>query len=177
MQVEILREYAVDAQLSSEIAGLLECSFPNEFDGRTYFKQLPHFRLIVRQNHKLVGQLGVDHRIIVVGEQYFEIFGIIDLCVHPNSRCRGIGKLLLEQVNLIAKTAEVDFCIAFADDSRLYTRCGYSRTAPSLTTWLGIEERKTIGVIERDMSDILIIKEVSGKKWLVGQIDLLGYLF
>ncbi len=79
--IEFASEQEITVAAHRELAKLLNCSFPNIFEARTYFKQLPHHRLIAKNGERTVGQMGIDHRIIRVGDEIVSIAGVIDLCV------------------------------------------------------------------------------------------------
>jgi len=64
-----------------------------------------------------------------------------------------------------------------ADDRRLYEQTGYSLLPRANTTFLAIDELRSHSVIERDLSEIFMVKCLSDKQWPEGKIDLLGYLF
>lgn len=45
-QVKLLSEYEIDTTTNTKIARLLDECFPDVFEGRSFFKQLPHFRYV-----------------------------------------------------------------------------------------------------------------------------------
>lgn len=160
----------------ADLAKLLDACFPDTFEGRTYFKQLPHARLIVRQPD-LVAQVGLDLRICRVGSELLRILGLIDLCVAPGHRNQGLAGRLLQAAEATAADWGAEFVVLFADSPRLYQRNGYISPEPAQVIWLGIEDRASCGQLHRDLTGTLWCKSVSGKLWPAGAIDLLGYLF
>ena len=72
---------------------------------------------------------------------------------------------------------EKSFALAMADDQRLYEQTGYSLLPRSNTAFLAIDELKSHSVIERDLSEIFMVKCLSDKQCPEGKFDLLGYLF
>jgi hypothetical protein len=48
---------------------------------RSYFKQLPHYRLLKYEGSVLIGYAGIDYRAIRVGREVYKIFGVMDMCV------------------------------------------------------------------------------------------------
>ena len=159
----------------AELPGLLETCFPNTFDGRTYFKQLPHARLLAKQP-ALVAQLGLDLRIIRVGSRLVRVLGIIDLCVLPEHRGQGLAGRLLQLAEQTAVDWAAEFLILFADSPTLYQNNGYHAPLAQVT-WLGIEDRASCGQLDRDLTGTLWCKSPSDQPWPEGPIDLLGYLF
>ncbi|WP_028731503.1 GNAT family N-acetyltransferase [Rhizobium leguminosarum] len=175
--VRCVPEYEIDTRTATQIVALLDESFPDTFDGRTYFKQLPHFRYLAFEGETVIGQAGVDHRVIRVGGKFTRIFGIIDLCVTPARRGVGLAADLLKQVERRAATSNVDFLVLMGDVDTLYIANGFQHVAPAMTKWLAVEDVESVAVIERDLSDCFLIKPLKGENWPVGQIDMVGYLF
>lgn len=175
--IEHLVETSIDTATESDLIALLEECFPDTFEGRTYFKQMPHARLLHYQDGALVGQLGLDFRIIRVGEEVIRTLGVIDLCVSTQLRLQQRATAMLERVAMIAEKARTDFQILFADNPALYLNNGYQLVEPAQISWLAIDDRKTYGVIERDMTGILLARPTSNRSFPSGEIDLLGYLF
>lgn len=159
----------------TELAALLEAAFPDTFEGRHFYKQRPHSRLLAFDEDILVGQVGLELRAITIGGQHFEILGIIDLCVLPERRSKGIASALLNAAEELA--GDRDFSILFADDPELYSKHGYEHISPAVTRWFAIENLRSHSVIERDMSGVLMAKPLGTGRWPRGDIDLLGYLF
>ncbi|WP_367874915.1 GNAT family N-acetyltransferase [Luteolibacter sp. Populi] len=176
-QVQELIEHEIPVAIQADIARLLELCFPNTFEGRTYYKQLPDFRLLLWNRGILAGQLGIDSRMVNIGGDILRVFGIIDLCVHPQQRGEGIASLLLSKAEKIGQLHDRDFLVLMADRHEVYMKSGFTRVEPAHTKWLGIDERKSAGVIQRDLGDCFLIKPLSNRPWPSGEIDMLGYLF
>lgn len=176
-RIQLLPEYEIPSSLHVEIGRLLDLCFPDTFEGRTYYKQLPHFRLLAWQAGKLAGQLGIDSRVINIEGQVIKIFGIIDLCVHPQERGAGLATCLLSRAEEIARLHGRDHLVLMADRHDLYLKAGFTRVQPALTKWLAIDGRKSMGMIQRDLAECFLVKPLSPRPWPSGEIDLLGYLF
>lgn len=176
-RLERVLELELPTAIERQIAELLEECFPNTFDGRTYFKQLPQLRLLLKKDGVLIGHLGLEHRIIRVADHVLRVVGVIDLCVAPASRRRGRASKLLRTAEAIARRAGAGYVILFADRTEIYLRNGYRPVIPSLVTWLAIDDRTSHGMMTRDFSGKLLVKSTSGAVFPHGSIDLLGYLF
>ncbi|MDF1746044.1 MAG: GNAT family N-acetyltransferase [Gimesia sp.] len=176
MQIDHKIEYDIDPQLHDEITELRNDCFPEDSKARSYFKQLPHFRYLVYENGILVGQMGIDHRVISVGNSVFSIFGVIDLCISRSYRRRGIASELLERLSALAEKKEIDFLFLVADDHRLYENNGFQLISTSLT-WLRIDEHKNYGIGSERIEKELMIKQTGKQVWPDEPVDLLGYLF
>lgn len=172
-----LTEHQIASSMQERLGLLLDTCFPGVLKGRVYFKQLPHFRFLALEERTVLGQLGIDSRIINVGGEILKIFGMIDLCVHPDRQGVGLASKLLLTAEKVALESAQDFLVLMADRHDLYERHGFQRVQPASTKWLAIEERESIMLIERDLSDCLMVKPLGATRWPPGQIDLLGYLF
>ena len=79
------------------LAALLDQCFPSTFEGRFFFKQEPHSRIVAHAGNILVGQVGIDRRVISVNGKILKIIGTLQ----ANVDYRG-----LEIVNLAAEIAK-----------------------------------------------------------------------
>ncbi|RCS22033.1 GNAT family N-acetyltransferase [Phyllobacterium salinisoli] len=107
-----INEHQIDQLKFGQIVQLLDECFPDTFNGRPYFKQLPHFRYLVFQHETLIGHMGIDHRVVKVGGKALRIFGIIDLCIKRDHRHAGIAGRLLHSVETLAMSSNVDFLVS-----------------------------------------------------------------
>jgi len=85
----------------------LESRLPRIFRDRIFNKQLPKFRLLARIDSRMIGHLGVEHRVVAVDGVPFNIFGVVGLCVHPDFRNRGVAGQLLRELEEHVKRAEI----------------------------------------------------------------------
>lgn len=175
MKTERLIEFEIKAETLGKITHLLKASF-EDYPERAYYKQLPHFRYLAWKENQLIGHLGVDYRMMLLGEQPIRVFGLIDLCVAKSEEGKGIASLLLKEVEMLAKEANGDFILLFADDHRLYQKNGY-QLAPNLCFWLKMNEHQNYGIGEASFSKSLMYKAVGSKTWENEPLDLLGYLY
>ena len=167
-------EMSRDNDEESQIAAILEQCFDGMHGGRTYCEQIPQQRLLGYCGDRLVGHLGLDYRMIRIGEAIISIVGIIDLCVVPDLRRNGLAQRLLAAAE--KRSAAQDFSVLMAKDTRLYERAGYCLLTKADVTWLVIDELRCHGVSNRDLSDIFMQKPLSSKQWPKGPIDMLGFL-
>ena len=157
------------------LAALLDDAFPEVFEGRTFYKQQPHSRVLAFEGERLIGQVGLDLRAVTIDGGLYEIAGIVDLCVAPAMRGRAVGSALLAAAEDVG--AGRDFALLCADDQRLYRAHGYSAVTPAPTRWFAIDGLRSHSVIERDLGDCLMAKPLGPRAWPGGPIDLLGTLF
>lgn len=175
--IEQVLEMGLRGPLEKQIAQLLDRCFPNTFDGRSYYKQVPHSRLLMWSKGRLIGHMGLDHRVIRVGETVTRVTGIADLCVDPDHSGAGRGSTLLEFAENLARLGQTDHMILFADRKDLYVRNGYRAVEPALLIWLAIDERASHSIQRCDLSGTFMAKTLSDAPFPLGKIDLLGYLF
>jgi len=169
-----IMEDEITARQHELIGSLLRESFP-DYPQRSYFKQIPQFRLLDWRDEKLLAHTGVEHRVIRNGDSILRIFGVIDLCVASAERSRGLASRLLTDLESLARSAGVDAIVLVADDSRVYDAAGYSMVENS-ARWVMINDHETIGIAERPLAG-LMVKMLGTKTWQPGLVDFLGYLF
>jgi predicted N-acetyltransferase YhbS len=177
IEIVAMPEHAISAEVCSQLQMLLDQCFPGTFAGRTYFKQLPHFRLLAMLEGSLVAQVGIDGRVVNVGGTIVSIFGLVDVAVHPAQRGKRIAAQLLAEAERMARAGKREFLVLMADRHDLYLREGYDRVQPALTEWLAVEDRRSVELMTRDLSDCFMVKPLTETSWPAGTIDMLGYLF
>ena len=140
---------------------------------RTYSKQIPPRRLLAMEGDKLIGHVALEHRVIGTTDGPARIFGVIDVAVAATARGRGTASAMLQHIEQLAASHNIDFLILFATDCRLYEKHGY-RHADNTLRWMMIDEHRTIGIDEQPLAE-LMVKEVGKRAWPDGLVDLLGY--
>lgn len=180
MEIKFLQEHQLTPDVQNHVATLLQLSFTDiDYQGRTYFKQLPYARLLAYHDDQLVGHLALDYRVMSLNGQAINVLGVVDLCVAASYQRQGIGLQLLDQFEDFAHQAaqSIDFLFLVADDTRLYERAGYQTTSLE-TTWLKIDNHKTYGAgTERIIDTNFMYKSISGISWTHGSLDLLGFMY
>ena len=168
-------EAEIGPDIRQQLQALLQMCFPG-YPSRSYFKLPPHFRYLAMAHGSLVGQMGVELRVIRVGNEVIRTFGVVDLCVMQSERSRGLAARLLTEVSEFARSCGMDFVILFADDDRVYTRNGWTR-AGNRCTWVKIHEHTTLGLARAAQTNALMVKAIGPRAWPEGEVDLLGHLF
>ncbi|MBM4946324.1 GNAT family N-acetyltransferase, partial [Vibrio parahaemolyticus] len=64
---------------------------------------------------QLVGYMGLDYRVVSVGDEIYKVLGVSDFCVDNTFQRQGIGKGMLSQLNEYASTKDIDFIILISD--------------------------------------------------------------
>lgn len=180
MEFELIDEFKIDEKTKSDIAELLQMSFPEEdFKGRTYFKQLPHYRLLLKENDKLIGQLGLDYRVMSLNKKVIRVMGIIDLMIDKEFQGKGYGTKLLKEIDNITKnfSNNIDFLFLVADKHKFYESCGFKLTKQKVI-WFQTEEHINYGIGDDYFSDCLMYKQIGNIEWEEdGILDMLGYWY
>ncbi|WP_214777794.1 GNAT family N-acetyltransferase [Exiguobacterium sp. s22] len=177
MRIEQHLEMTLSESMDKELTELLQHAFPSIYPNRRCFKQLPHLRLIAYEDERIIGQVGLDFRVMNMNGEPIHVLGIIDLCVREEVRGRGVGRALMEKVIALGEEYSIDFLLLFADRTDLYERIGF-HTVSNACTWLKIndENQTTRGIGEASFEE-LMIRQVGDKRWTDGTLDLLGYLY
>lgn len=81
MRIEQHLEMTVSESMDKELNELLQHAFSSIYPNRCYFKQLPHLRLIAYEDERIIGQVGLDFRVMNMNGEPSHVLGIIDLCV------------------------------------------------------------------------------------------------
>ncbi|ELP2658880.1 GNAT family N-acetyltransferase [Vibrio parahaemolyticus] len=173
--MDIYPEIDLSKEQHNAIEVLRNKSFPEHQVARSYYKQLPHMRALKYKDDQLVGYMGLDYRVVSVGDEIYKVLGVSDFCVDNTFQRQGIGKAMLSQLNEYASTKDVDFIILISDLDDFYAANGYLRLN-ALSSWLRIHEHKNFGIAVEQVDD-LYVKPISGKIWAVGHIDWLGYMY
>src|SRR5207247_2978153 len=169
-------EAEIGVNLSMRLHSLLQTCFPG-YPSRSYFKLPPHFRyLAMTSGGGVVAQMGVEFRVIRVGDTVVRTFGVVDLCVTESERSRGLAGRLLAEVTEFARSCGMAFIVLFADDDRLYVRNGWARVT-NRCSWVRISDHATLGIAWQADPDAMMVKAVGEQSWPEGDVDLLGHLF
>jgi predicted N-acetyltransferase YhbS len=169
-------EAEIGADLSRRLQALLQSCFAG-YPSRSYFKLPPHFRyLAMTSSGEVAAQMGVEFRMIRVGDNVVRTFGIVDLCVEESRRSGGLAARLLADVAELARSCGMAFIVLFADDDRLYTRNGWARVT-NRCSWVRIDDHVTLGFARQEHPGAMMVKALGEQAWPEGDVDLLGHLF
>jgi len=169
-------EAEIGADLSRRLQALLQTCFAG-YPSRSYFKLPPHFRyLAMTRSGTVAAQMGVEFRVIRVGDSVVRTFGVVDLCVKESQRSRGLAGRLLAEVTELARSCGMAFIVLFADDDRLYARHGWVRVT-NRCSWVRIDGHVTLGLARQADPGAMMVKALGEQAWPEADVDLLGHLF
>lgn len=174
--IEKVAEIDISIELHSQINQLLSNCFSGYPRDRSYYKQLPHFRLLIKNQNKLIGHVAIDHRLVSVGADVFRIFGLADLCVDEAFQSKNLASQMLNHLETIANTSGIDFILLFTNQQTFYKKNGF-KVVDNVCRWVFINDHHTLGVSQRNLGKSIMIKSFSDKKWGDGMLDLMGHIF
>jgi len=176
MEIIKINEYDITSELEKKILNLLTESFPGIYPkDRIYYKQLPHFRYLAFEKDILIGQVGLDYRVMNLNGITINVLGIVDICISEEHRGKGIGSKLLETIKDFSITHKLDFLLLFTDIEALYVKNNFT-SVKNRCKWIKIDEHKTLGIGEEVIKE-LMIKKTGNKVWKDGYLDMLGYMY
>lgn len=173
--MEIDPEIELYVQQHNVIKALRNDAFPEHKVQRSYFKQLPHMRAVQYIGDDLIGYLGIDYIVISIGGSAIKVLGIIDFCVSPNCRGKGVGSSMLNELAVYASTRDVDFIVLVSELDSFYTSNGFVCVEAN-HSWLRLHEHNNYGVAEEAIEGFYF-KAIGTKKWPTGDVDWLGYTY
>jgi len=176
MKVHHQEEYNIPLTQFAAINTLLQTCFPGYPSDRNYYKSIPTFRLMIWDKKILIGHLAVVFRVVKVGSTTSRIFGISDVCVHPEYRSKKIASILLDKLEEEAQKNSIDFSILIAQEQSLYKKRGY-KSVTNTVRWLLINDHQSLGVMHGTLDKSLMVKTTGEIKWNGGLLDLIGGVF
>ncbi len=174
--IEQVAEIDISSNTHLHIHQLLSSCFSGYPKNRSYFKQLPHFRLLVKNEDKLIGHVAIDHRLVSIDTDVFRIFGLADLCVNEAFQSKNIATRMLNHLDDLAKKSGIDYILLFTNQQSFYEKNGFS-SVDNVCRWVFINDDRTLGVSQRKLGKTIMIKSYSDKKWSNGLLDLMGHIF
>lgn len=180
MHLQLIPEYLLQPTDKEQIAALVQRTFADtDYGGRTYFKQLPHYRLLAKDGDMLLGLLSIDYRVMNMAGKPIQVMGVADLCVDEAQRGKGYGKLLMQRLEEIAREVpgNVDFLFLVTDIPAFYQALGY-QSIPLTVSWLKLYQHKNYGVGKERINDAcFMIKQIGDIAWQGEELDMLGYMY
>jgi len=171
-----VEEFQISTAIHEKIRSLLALSFEAYPNKRNFLHQAPNFRYLMLDDKTLTGHMAVEHRIIQLDGQIISIFGITDLCVHPEHQHQQSATKMITELETLAQTHQVDALMLFTNLFPLYKKLGFLKQN-NKCRWLMIQNDVSLGVARRSLEDCLMVKMLSDKNWTDGEVDFLGHVF
>ena len=173
--IERIDELRLSKADSEAISALLDESFDGEFEGRSFFVQRNHLRLVKRVSGLIIGHLALVYRAVRIGENLVTILGIGDVAVAKEARRQGIGMALVDAAMAEAKQTEALFLLLFGE-AKIYGRAGFKSVSNTLV-WAEHESFHSTGIVRRP-GESLMVYQLGATGWdHSAEVDLLGGLF
>ena len=164
----------INESLRAQLQSLLQVSFPG-YPDREYFKLPPHFRYLAIADGAVAAQMGVEFRMIRVGESVARTFGVVDLCVAESRRCQDLASRLLAEVTASARACGMD------SSSCLPTTVAFTRermgSGRQRCSWVKIPRARDNGLATQESQDFMMVKPIAARAWPDGDVGLLGHMF
>ncbi len=176
MQIEQIAEMDLTTADDRAIGQLLNAAFSTaEFNGRSYFQNRHHLRVIARDGDAIIGHIALSIRAIRMGDTLLDSVGIAEVATHPDHRGKGIASALMEEALTAARATIADVCILFGDE-KLYAGVGFqAKTNRTLT--ISMHNQRS-GPQENRAGDKLMVLPLRDITWDDNAlIDFIGFAF
>jgi GNAT superfamily N-acetyltransferase len=177
ISLQLLEENHLCIKNHEAIQKLLVSAFPQYkeiFSYASYWGARPSHRLwIEMQNGEIISHLDFEIRQINVGAESILIAGIGEVATHPKFHKRGLGRLLMSELNkALRTTTPVDFGYLQCRQAVLgfYTQVGWYIVNNKVQYIDPDTDKLTLG----DSNSLILPACCSIDKWPTGLIDLQG---
>ena len=176
MQIERIAEMDLTRPHDAAIGALLDLAFGRiDYNGRSYFQNRHHQRIIARDKGVITGHIALGLRAIRMGDQLLQAVGVAEVATHPDHRGKGIASALMEEALAAARASVADVCILFGDE-KLYAGVGFA-AKPNRTLTVSMHNVRT-GMQEDRQGDKLMVLPLRDITWDdAALIDLVGFAF
>lgn len=175
MDIRILKEVEICAEISEAILQCMHKSYPNGWevfpDGRYWKGNVPLYSAVMFAGKNVCANVAVVDRVIRIGNEEFRIAGIGSVCVHPDYRGKALNKSVLNAAMDEAEKAGFDFGLLFTGESikKVYEQAG----------WIEITGQKFVYIqesrqLEMAKEQVQMYYPLGRKDFPPGLVNLLG---
>ncbi len=162
-----------------DIATLLSAAFgaidDDGFEGRSYYKQRHHLRVMGRIDGALVGHIALCFRAVRIADEDIPIIGLAEVATGPDYAGQGIAGQLLARSLQVARQTQAAFILLFGDHP-IYAKNGF-RPVTNRLRYTVIENGRSERVISAP-TQYLQVMPLTDRPWDdLAEVDLLGHLF
>ena len=174
-RIERIEEMRLTPEDEQGIVTLLHRAFGTDFDGRSYYKQRHHLRLVWRDDGRIIGHMALCMRDVRLADRLTPIIGLAEVATDPDHRGRGIASALMVAAIEEAKASLAEFFLLFGDQP-LYAASGFVPQANPYIA-IGMDGART-GQVESRAAEALMVLPLRGGTWDgAATLDLLGPVF
>ncbi|WP_108814019.1 GNAT family N-acetyltransferase [Loktanella sp. Alg231-35] len=179
MQIKTIHEIQLTKDDDAAIGALLSRAFgqigDDDFEGRSYYKQRHHLRVLGWEGDHLIGHIALNFRMVTLGDETLPIIGLAEVATHPDHGGKGVASALLEETIKLALDAQATFILLFGDHP-IYTRRGFLPAQNELR-YVGIEDGH-INTVITQVTKHLKVMALRDQSWDdTAKLDLLGHIF
>lgn len=177
MIIEQIHEIELTPADEAGIATLLARAFDTiDFDGRSYFQNRHHLRLITRKDDQIIGHMALSLRAIRMGDTLLQALGLAEVATDPDHRGQGIATALMTKAIEVACSGQADVFILFGDQP-LYAAVGF-QPKPNRTLTVSMHDVRTGPQENRTDDKLMIMPLRDDLRWDdTALIDLVGFAF
>ena len=175
MHIDRIEEMRLTPEDETRIATLLDLCFDTEFDGRSFFQQRHHTRLVIRDGDAVIGHMALSLRAIRMGDRLCHAVGLAEVATHPDHRGKGIASCLMQEAIAEARATIADFFVLFGT-APLYAASGFvSHHNPVLCVEMhGVRTKAP----RRWRAEHLMVLPLTDLPWdPEAEIDFVGFAF
>lgn len=176
MNIKRIEEFLIEESEQEAIRSLLANCFPEYPSGKSFYKQLPDFRFLIWDQEQLIAHMAIENRLMNNSGTLIHVFGIADLCVLDHYQHQKLASSMLEELENLGKSRNIDFIVLLAKKHELYLKNGF-QLKNNVCKWVLINANQTLGVAKRKLEYSLLIKPISNKGWKEGTLDFMGHIF
>lgn len=177
MRIETHHEIALTEAADAEIAALLEVAFGQDdgFQGRSFYKQRHHLRVLAREDGQLIGHIALNYRVIRVADRLVPIIGLAEVATAPDQGGKGVASTLLRETIKIASGTQAAFILLFGDHP-IYENRGFVKQKNTLR-FTKVEDNRSQEIVTMS-TEALHVMAVGNQTWDdTAEVDLLGHIF
>lgn len=176
VKIELIQEIQMTESQRKAIQQLLLQSFSTYPDGKLYYPQPPHYRILSWIDDRLIGHLAGVLREVVVGDRSILIGGLADLCIDHDWVGNRLASRMIAYMESLTMSQGVPYLMAMTNDPVFYEKSGFT-SIDTRCTWLAYMHGKSLGLFKRQPPAGLMIKALTKEPWPEGELDLMGPLF
>lgn len=175
MRIEKIAETDLTPADETRIHTLLVRAFNEDFGERSFHQQRHHFRLILREDDRIIGHMALCYRSIRLGDALVTIIGLAEVATDPDHRGKGIASTMMTHAIAAAKDSQAAYFLLFGGQP-LYAGRGF-RAVPNTVKHTALYGAWT-GDVQIDDRGHLMVMELQDDKWDdTVAVDLLGFSF